>query len=71
MAVFEIARTVATPQDIVWAVISDMERYAEAAPNLNAVKVLEGAGTDMVRRCWDTHGGTWIEHCTWREEGKR
>ena len=55
------------PADLVWDVISDVERYAEYAPNLSrAEKTSEGPTPS--RRCYDTQGRGWNEACVlWRE----
>lgn len=63
-------RTVDAPPAIVWDVITDHELYAEVAPNLAAVEVLEGEGIGLVRRCVDTDGNEWTESCTRWEEGE-
>ena len=57
-------RTVDAPPDVVWDVITDHGLYAEAAPNLTSVDVLDGDGEGMVRRCIDTSGNAWTETCT-------
>lgn len=64
-------RLVNAPKNIVWEIISDVEAYAEVAPNLSKAVIVSGQGKGMYRRCWDTHGGTWKEQCTLWEEGKR
>jgi len=66
---FEDSRTFDAPPDLVWAVITDTDLYAEVAPNLSSVEVLEGEGEGMVRECADTDGKTWTETCTvWEPE---
>lgn len=57
-------RTVDAPIAVVWDVITDHDLYAEVAPNLSTVDVLEGEGDGMVRRCVDTNGNEWTESCT-------
>lgn len=64
-------RTVDAPPSIVWNVITDHELYAEAAPNLSSVDVVDGTAETMVRRCVDTDGNVWTEACTGWEPGKR
>lgn len=71
MANLQFDRLVNAPKDIVWEVISDVEAYAEVAPNLSKAVILSGQGEGMSRRCWDTKGGSWQEQCTLWEEGKR
>lgn len=62
-------RRIDAPADVVWDVVSDPDIYAEAAPNLDSVEVLEGEGVGMVRRCVDTNGNEWTERCTeWVDE---
>lgn len=51
------------PVEAVWDVISDVVAYAEVAPNLSHAAIESGEGAGMVRRCWDTQGGTWQEAC--------
>ncbi|NDJ55253.1 MAG: SRPBCC family protein [Chloroflexi bacterium] len=70
MLTLHAERTIQAPTDIIWDVISDVERYAEYAPNLSrAVKV--GDGQTPSRRCWDTQGRGWNEACVLWEEGKQ
>lgn len=62
-------QTVDAPADIVWGVISDVERYAEYAPNLSrAHKISEGEFP--ARRCYDTQGRGWNEACVYWKEGE-
>ena len=70
MNVFEISRLVHAPKEIVWEVISDVEGYADIAPNLAKATILSGEGQGMVRQCWDTRGGTWRENCILWQEGR-
>ena len=63
-------RTVDAPTAVVWDVITDHELYAEVAPNLATVEVLDGEGIGLVRRCVDTDGNAWTESCTRWEEGE-
>ena len=71
MGSLKFNRLVNAPKDVVWGVISDVEAYGEVAPNLSKAVILSGQKEDMVRRCWDTRGGTWTEQCTLWEEGRR
>lgn len=57
--------------DAVWRVISDPEIYADVAPNLSRVTVLNGAGEGAVRECADTDGRSWTEVCTAWDPGRR
>lgn len=67
MAELTRRRTVNAPLDLVWDVITDHALYAEVAPNLATVEVVEGEGSSLVRRCVDTDSNEWTESCThWR-----
>lgn len=69
MTTITMHRTVDAPIAVVWDVVTDHDLYAEAAPNLSSVEVVEGDGDGMVRRCVDTDGNEWTESCTrWEEE---
>lgn len=68
---FKIERLIDAPADVVWSIISDVEGYAEIAPNLSKAKIVSGEGAGMQRQCWDTRGGTWREDCVLWEEGHR
>jgi ribosome-associated toxin RatA of RatAB toxin-antitoxin module len=68
---FEDSRVFDAPPDLVWEVITDTDLYAEVAPNLSRVEVLEGEGEGMVRECADTEGTAWTETCTAWEPGRR
>lgn len=57
------------PPAVVWDVVSDHGLYAEAAPNLETVEVVEGEGAGLVRRCVDTDGNEWTERCTRWDDG--
>lgn len=63
-------RIVHAPADVVWAVISDVERYAEYAPNLSHAHKIS-TGEFPARRCYDTQGRGWNEACVLWEEGKQ
>lgn len=68
MYTLEVERIIDAPVDVIWEVISDVERYAEYAPNLSkAIKT--GEGTTPGRRCWDTQGRSWDEACVLWDEG--
>jgi ribosome-associated toxin RatA of RatAB toxin-antitoxin module len=68
---FGTSRLVNAPKDIVWEVISDLNSYADYAPNLSRSVVLSGEGVGLIRRCTDTHGGEWNETCVLWEEGRQ
>jgi ribosome-associated toxin RatA of RatAB toxin-antitoxin module len=66
---FVDSRLFDAPPAAVWTVITDFDRYAEVAPNLSRVDVLDGDGEGMHRACTDTDGRTWTETCTvWEPE---
>ncbi len=65
-----VERTVDAPAEIVWRVISDVERYAEYAPNLSRAHKIS-TGEFPARRCYDTQGRAWNEACVLWEEGKQ
>lgn len=63
-------RSFTAPADVVWEVVTDSDVYAEVAPNLSSVTVVEGEGEGMIRRCVDTAGNAWTESCTYWEAGR-
>lgn len=70
MTTLTMDRTVDAPAAVVWDVITDHDLYAEAAPNLSSVEVVDGDGEGMIRRCVDTGGNEWLESCTRWEDGQ-
>jgi ribosome-associated toxin RatA of RatAB toxin-antitoxin module len=62
-------RLVKAPSQIVWDVISDVERYAEYAPNLSHAHKLS-EGQHPARRCYDSQGRGWDEACVLWKEGE-
>lgn len=70
MGTIERSRAIDAPVDVVWAVMTDPDVYAEAASNLVAVEVLEGSEAGMVRRCVDTRGNEWTETCEYWTPGR-
>ncbi|NIA70672.1 hypothetical protein HBA54_18910 [Pelagibius litoralis] len=58
------------PAEVVWQVMADQEGYAAVADNIADVKVVEGQGLGMIRRCSDASGQAWSERCTLWEEGR-
>jgi ribosome-associated toxin RatA of RatAB toxin-antitoxin module len=65
---FVFERIVMASKKEVWAVISDVANYHKVAPNITDVKILEGSGEGMVRKC-SHKKDSWTETCTlWREE---
>ena len=70
MSTLNYERTVQAPPHIVWQVISDLEGYADIAPNISKAQVLSGQGQGAIRRCWDPKGQSWNETCTLWDEGR-
>jgi ribosome-associated toxin RatA of RatAB toxin-antitoxin module len=66
----EASRLFDAPTDVVWAVMTDSDVYAEVAPNLSSVVILHGEGEGMVRECVDTDGNAWTESCHYWEAGR-
>lgn len=64
MTKISLQRSVTAPLPVLWDIITDHTLYAEAAPNLSLVEVVEGDSKGMVRRCVDTDGNEWTEQCT-------
>ena len=65
-----VSRLVEAPPERVWAVMNDHPRYADVASNIAKVEVLSGDGLGMVRRCYDSNGGSWTETCDLFEPGR-
>ena len=61
---FRWERTYAVPAPRLFEVVSDLDIYAEFAPNLARVDVLSGDGVGMVRQCTDPDGQSWRETYT-------
>jgi ribosome-associated toxin RatA of RatAB toxin-antitoxin module len=72
MTRIEASRAYDAPADVVWAVVTDPDVYAEVAPNLSSVEILDGAdaGAGMVRECVDTRGNEWTESCDYWNAGR-
>jgi ribosome-associated toxin RatA of RatAB toxin-antitoxin module len=70
MARIETSRLFDAPADVVWAVITDSDVYAEVAPNLSSIVILDGEDEAMVRKCVDTNGNAWTESCHHWEAGR-
>lgn len=71
MSQLEFTRRIDAPKAVVWDVITDHDLYAQAAPNLTSVEVIDGAKGRMVRQCVDTDGNAWTEACTSWDDGRR
>lgn len=63
-------RTIEVPAAVAWAVITDHELYAEVAPNLADIEVLDSDGEGLRRRCVDTDGNAWTETAHHWDEGR-
>lgn len=70
MDTIERSRRMDAPPDLVWAVMTDPDVYADVASNLVAVEVVDGEGEGMVRRCVDTDGNAWTETCEYWTPGR-
>lgn len=70
MYTMKFTRHIDVPSTIAWEIISDLEKYADYAPNLSHVKIISGDGVGLVRRCADTQGGEWNEECVIWDEGR-
>ena len=69
MYTLKTERVVDAPAAIVWDVISDVERYADYAPNLSHAHKI-GGGDHPARRCYDTRERGWNEACVLWKEGE-
>ncbi len=68
MYTIKFTRYIDVPTSVAWHIISDLEQYADYAPNLSWAKVIEGDGEGLVRHCADTRGGEWTESCVLWDE---
>ena len=71
MPSFVADRIVQAPAERVWAVVADLAGYAQIAPGLSHVEILQGDLEGLRRRCYDTRGRGWNETCTLWEPGHR
>lgn len=69
MYTLTVERLVDAPAEVVWDVISDVERYADYAPNLSHAHKIS-SGEFPARRCYDTRGRSWDEACVMWNEGE-
>lgn len=68
MKSLSIERVVEAPLHAVWKVVSDVDGYAQYAPNIDTSKVISGNGIGMIREC-SSKEGRWREACTaWQEQ---
>jgi hypothetical protein len=68
---FEIDRYIAAPRAHTWEVLSDLDAWADHAPNLSKTEVVDGAAEGAVRRCYNNSGKGWSETCTLWQPGRR
>ena len=71
MPSFVADRIVQAPADLVWAVVADLAGYAQIAPGLSHVEILQGDQEGLRRRCYDHRGRGWNEVCTVWDPGHR
>jgi ribosome-associated toxin RatA of RatAB toxin-antitoxin module len=71
MPSFVAESIVQAPADQAWAVLADLAGYAQLAPGLSHIEILEGDGHRLRRRCYDHRGRGWNETCTLWEPGHR
>jgi ribosome-associated toxin RatA of RatAB toxin-antitoxin module len=71
MPSFVADRVVQAPADLVWAVVVDLAGYAQLAPGLSHVEILDGDQEGLRRRCYDDRGRGWNETCTLWDPGHR
>lgn len=70
MPAIHLERKVKAHADVVWRVISDLRAFAEVAPHISDVEILEGEGPSARRRLYSDLGYSWTEHCTDWQEGR-
>lgn len=63
-------RSVSVPPSVAWEVITDHDVYADVAPNLVEIEVLEGEREGLRRWCLDTGGNDWTETVHHWDEGR-
>jgi ribosome-associated toxin RatA of RatAB toxin-antitoxin module len=71
MPSFVADRVVQAPAEQVWVVVADVAGYAQVAPGLRHVEILQGDREGLRRRCYDARGRGWNETCTLWEPGRR
>lgn len=67
----ERTKTVDAARDAAWAVVSNLDGYADHAAGLAETTVIEGSEVGAVRRCIDTSGADWLETCIRWEPGEQ
>ena len=68
---YETTRTIDAPRSDTWAVLSDLNRWGDHAPNLSKTEVVAGSEEGAVRRCYNNAGKGWNETCTLWQPGRR
>ncbi|MBT8132492.1 MAG: CBS domain-containing protein [Gammaproteobacteria bacterium] len=70
MPVIKLQRKIKAHADVVWRVISDLSGFANVAPHVSKVELLDGAGETARRRLVSPKGYSWTERCVAWDEGK-
>jgi len=63
MLTLEIDKRVKGDSEKIWEILTDMEFFAEAAPNIKRVEHISGDGLGMIRRIHHNSGRSWEETC--------
>ncbi|MCZ6803293.1 MAG: CBS domain-containing protein [Proteobacteria bacterium] len=63
MLILEIDKRVKGDPKNIWEILTDMDFFAEAAPNVKRVEHISGNGLGMVRRIHHNSGRSWEETC--------
>jgi len=71
MPSFAADRIVPASTELAWKVVADIAGYAQIAPGLSRVEIVEGDREGLRRRCYDHRGRGWNETCTLWEPGHR
>ena len=70
MPAINLQRKIKAQPDVVWRVISDLAAFAEVAPHVSKVEMLEGQKATARRRLHGDSGFTWTERCVMWDEGR-
>ncbi len=70
MPVLKMQRRVKAHADVVWKVISNLADFAEVAPNITKVDILDGEKKGLRRRLHHVSGRSWEEECVKWEDNK-
>ena len=71
MAELELQRSVKAKPEEVWAVIADVAGFAEAAPGLRRVEMLDSEDGTPRRRCENDRNAAWTERCVDWQDGEQ